>query len=102
MMRYTKALSMQNTSKPKIMNPTIQIKMQQIRMLGSIRSRNNYRIVTKQEAQARQVLNIPLAFICVTDNTLTNNIHHPKTPVASPNEQVQATPQQILMPITKV
>lgn len=41
----------------------------------------DYRIVTKQEAQARQVLNIPLAFICVTDNTLTNNIHHPNTPV---------------------
>ena len=92
-----------------IMNPTIQIKMQEIRMLGmheirqmTITNANNYRIVTKQEAQARQVLNIPLAFICVTDNTLTNNIHHPKTPVASPNEQVQATPQQILMPITKV
>jgi hypothetical protein len=36
MMRYTKALSMQNTSKPKIMNPTIQIKMQQIRMTKHI------------------------------------------------------------------
>ena len=36
MMRYTKALSMQNTSKPKIMNPTIQIKMQEIRMLGTM------------------------------------------------------------------
>ena len=68
---------------------------------GGLKQRMSHRIVTKQEAQARQVLNIPLAFICVTDNTLTNNIHHPNTTNTKHHEQVQATPPLILNPSAK-
>ena len=60
--------------------------------------------VPKQEAQARQVHNIPVDFILFTDTTLTNNMHHPNTMlvVLKADEQSSATPPLCRNPIFTV
>ena len=50
--------------------------------------------VPKQEAQARQVHNIPVDFILFTDTTLTNNMHHLKMKMKNMHLQVKMKMKQ--------